>query len=607
MPSPDTKLLPVLRGLFAHFSRRRRLQLALLFGLMFIGALAELLSLAAVIPFIALMAEPERAFDFPQLQTLFTSLGWERPEDIVFPMTILFLGLVLLATALRLSLTWASIRFSFGLGYDLSVSLYSRVLHQPYEYHVSQNTSDIIAGVTKVQSVIGGVVKPLILAMTGSVISLAIIGGLIAIEPYVAITAGLIFAFMYYLIVRIIRARLRANSTVIAAAKTERVRAIQEGLGGIRDVLLDGAQPHYARSFANVDGRLRKALASNAFIGGSPRYLVEAVGIVLIIGLAYFLAATPGGLVATLPVLGAMALGAQKLLPLFQQIYSAWSKVMGNRQVLQDVVDLLDLPRPDQDLTVGLNVVKFRESIELDKIWFKYQRSEEWVLKEFDLRISKGARVGLIGRTGSGKTTTMDIVMGLLEPTRGRILVDGLEVTSGKRRAWQNKIAHVPQFIYLTDASIAENIAFGIPKKRIDYERVRDAARRAQIADFIENSGRGYDATVGERGIQLSGGQRQRIGIARSLYKEAEVLVFDEATSALDLETEASLMSCIDELDDDLTIFMIAHRLQTLRFCDLIVDLEEGRIVQVGSYDEIIANAESNLRDKEPEGSATNA
>ncbi len=287
-------------------------------------------------------------------------------------------------------------------------------------------------------------------------------------------------------------------------------------------------------------------------------------------------------------VSGALALGAQRLLPTLQQIYYTWANIVGNHASLADTIALLDQPLPVELLQPIPAPLPFQDAIRFDAVRFRYTGDGPWVLDGLNLTIPKGARVGFVGSTGSGKSTTLDLLMGLLMPTEGELLVDGQLISGNRLRAWQQTIAHVPQSIYLADTTLAENIAFGVPPDTIDLDRVQRAARQAQIADFIESRPEGYQAYVGERGIRLSGGQRQRIGIARALYKQASVLVFDEATSALDNATEQSVMDAIEGLSSDLTILLIAHRLSTVRRCDTIVELEHGRVVAQGTYEQLL-------------------
>jgi ABC-type multidrug transport system fused ATPase/permease subunit len=297
-----------------------------------------------------------------------------------------------------------------------------------------------------------------------------------------------------------------------------------------------------------------------------------------------------GGFAAALPILGALALGAQRLLPMLQQIYLSWSVAVGNKSLIEQVLQLVRL-RVDEELAHARKVpaLPLREAIRLEDVSFAYSSRRSAALDRVSFEISRGQRVALIGKTGSGKSTLADLLMGLLEPTGGRITVDGVPLTRENRRNWQRSIAHVPQTIFLADASVARNIALGVPAQDIDERRVVEAASKAQLDEFVGTLPDGYDTFVGERGIRLSGGQRQRLGIARAIYKQAPVLVLDEATSALDDETEAAVMKALDQLGDEgRTIIMIAHRLSSLSRADMVVRLDNGRVVELGSYSEVI-------------------
>ena len=438
-----------------------------------------------------------------------------------------------------------------------------------------------------------GVLLPLMLLISSGMLLVAIPVALIAIDPVVALVGTGGFGAGYAMITWLSRRRLRRNSQRIADEYTRVVKALQEGLGGIRDVLLDGTQPVYCEVYRQADQVLRRAQGDNVFIGQSPRFAMEALGMVLIAALAYVLSHQAHGAMKALPVLGALALGAQRLLPALQQAYAAWASMAGSHASLAATIELLDQPLPVELMSPAPAPLPLRSAIRFRGVRFRYASEGPWVLDGLDLTIPKGARIGLVGGTGSGKSTTLDLLMGLLVPTEGEVMVDGQVVTGTLARAWQRSIAHVPQSIYLADTTMAENIAFGVPRPDIDMARVRDAARQAQIADFIESRPDGYDAHVGERGVRLSGGQRQRIGIARALYKRASVLVLDEATSALDNETERSVMQAIEGLQRNLTILLIAHRLSTVRHCDTIAELEHGRIVAQAPYEELLQCSQS--------------
>jgi len=595
-------MLRMIRDFVPHVPRRRRVHFVLLMILMLVGAAAEMATLGAVLPFVTLLAEPQRALEFTTVQSLFSLMGWTQPESLLLPMTLLFVTVILIAMAIRLVLAWANNRFVFGLGYDVGIALYDRLLHQNYEFHIGNRSSSVIAALTKVQLVVNRVLKPLMDGFISIILAATIISTLLIISPIIAITAAVTLGGAYWAISKIVQRSLFRNSKIIAVSQTERVQAIQEGIGGIRDVILDGSQEHFLRSFARVDQRLRRAQAANSLKSLTPRYVIEGVGMLLLIGLAWSLSGSPGGLIAHLPILAALTLGAQRLLPLLQQIYNAWSEFTGNQHLMQDVLSYLSLPRripsnakganeptlPSSILTESIEKLTFSEELELRKVSFRYASETPWVLRDLNLTIPVGVKLGIVGQTGGGKSTLMDIILGLLQPTEGELLVDGVRLEPGNLQAWQRKIAHVPQSVYLADVTIAENIAFGVPKKLINMELVRRAAQQAQLAGFIENLSRQYDHPVGERGIQLSGGQRQRLGIARALYKQSRILVLDEATSALDETVEAALMECIDSLSSDLTIIMIAHRLTTLRNCTQLIRLDEGRILHIGNYNDVV-------------------
>lgn len=563
----------------------------LLLGLMVVSAFAEVVSLGAVLPFLGVLMSPERIFRYHAVAVFAHRWGIASPAELVFPLTVAFVAAAVIAGIIRMLMLWVSTRLAFATGSDLSIEVYRRTLWQPYRVHVARNTSEVISGIIdKVSSVTFVILLPVLTLLSSALLLVTMTLALVAIDPMIALLATAAFGISYGVISLATRSRLTRNSRRIAHEQTQVVKALQEGLGGIRDVLLDGTQPIYCDVYRRADHPLRRAQGANVFMAQSPRFAMESVGTVLIAVLAYVLSHRPGGIAAAVPVLGALALGAQRLLPSLQQCYAAWASITGSHAALAETIELLDQPIGHAHEREAIPALAFRDAIRFDDVRFRYHESAPWVLDGLDLTIPKGTRLGIVGPTGSGKSTLLDILMGLLEPTGGRLLVDGAPIEGDRRVAWQRAIAHVPQVIYLADATLAENIAFGVPWDEIDWDRVRDAARRAQIAEYVERQPGGYRTMVGERGIRLSGGQRQRVGIARALYKEASVLVFDEATSALDNSTERLVMDAIDGLDSDLTILLIAHRLTTVRRCDTIVELS-GRVVAQGTFEELLATS----------------
>ena len=591
---PTVDLPKLLSNLWSYLSRRRQRQVGLLVFLMLVSAFAEVASLGAVLPFLGILIAPERVLNHSFVGGVAQGLGITSADQLLLPLTLAFIAVAVIAGAIRILLIWTSTRLAFSTGADLGIEVYRRTLYQPYWVHASRNSSEVISGIiNKTNEVVFAVLLPLLTLVSSTVLVVAIMAALVVIDPVMASVAGVGFGVSYALVTWVSRRQLHRNSHRIAHEQTQVLKALQEGLGGIRDVLLDGAQSVYCGVFRQADLTLRRAQGSVVFISSSPRYAMEALGMVVIAGLAYALSQKVGGISASLPVLGVLALGAQRLLPCLQQIYSSWAAIAGSQASLADIIALLDQPLPEELLQPTTAPLLIQDSIRLDAVRFRYSEESPWVLDGLNLVIAKGSRVGFVGSTGSGKSTTLDLLMGLLMPTEGEILVDGQPIIGNRLRAWQRSIAHVPQSVYLADTTMAENIAFGVPPDRIDLDRVKRAARQAQIADFIESSPGGYQDYVGERGVRLSGGQCQRIGIARALYKKASVLVFDEATSALDNATEQSVMDAIGGLNSNLTILLIAHRLSTVRHCDIILELEHGRLVAQGTYEQLLEESPS--------------
>jgi ABC-type multidrug transport system fused ATPase/permease subunit len=555
---------------------------------MILASFAEILSIGAVLPFLGVLTAPQRVFEHPAAQPLIQSMGLSSADQLLLPLTFIFCIAALTTGAMRLLLLWASTRLSFATGADLSINIYRRTLYQPYAVHVARNSSEIINGISNKTNGVINTIMMLLNLIGSSVMLIAILIALLSVDPAISLAAFGGFGLIYAVIIRFARGRLLSNSQRIARESTQVIKSLQEGLGGIRDVLIDGSQAVYCQIYRDADLPSRRAQGSSAFMSASPRYAMEALGMILIAALAYVLAQRADGIAGAIPVLGALALGAQRLLPVLQNAYASWSVIQSGQASLQDTLELLDQPLPDYLNQPAGNALVFRQQISLNQIAFRYSPQTPWVLQGLDIVIAKGSRVGFTGATGSGKSTLLDIVMGLLHPNSGTLEIDGQAITAVNYRAWQSHIAHVPQAIFLADSTIEENIAFGIPKSQIDSERVKQAARQAQIAETIETWPKEYKTLVGERGVRLSGGQRQRIGIARALYKQADVIIFDEATSALDNETEKAVMQAIEGLNEDLTILIIAHRLTTLKNCTLIVELSDGGIRRAGTYQDIV-------------------
>ncbi|MBV8687910.1 MAG: ABC transporter ATP-binding protein [Alphaproteobacteria bacterium] len=561
------------RLMFALMSRRRRVQLALTLLLMLLAAAAELLAIGATMPFLALLTgqEPARIGRLPGLLAF-------HGRPFLFAV-LLLVGAAVSTAAIRLLLLWTGQRFVTGLGHDVATAIFARTLRQPYAEFVRRNSSEVLAGMEKVRDMVGSVFQPAMQGVTGTVLALCIGALLFAIDPFAASIAAASVAAVYVAISLATRARLQRNSRAIAETAVSRTKILQEGMGGIRDIILEGSQPVFEAKFRRIDLRFRRAIAGNALISQGPRFLIEAAGMVAIALIAVGMSLQPGGLVKAIPVLGALALGAQRLLPLLQQMYNGWSLVLGNLQSVRDVAALVRSPLVERR-TGSAAPLPFERDIVFDRVGFRYAGGG-FALGDVSLAVRRGEKIGIVGPTGGGKSSLLDLLMGLIDPDEGEIRIDGRRLDAATRGGWQAQLAHVPQSIYLADDSIAANIAFGLPPERIDRDLIAWAGRAARLDGFVASLERGYETLVGERGIRLSGGQRQRIGIARALYRKARVLILDEATSALDDETEAQVIESIMGLEGGVTLIMIAHRRSTLAGCDRLFRVEKGRVVEL--------------------------
>ncbi|MEE3035069.1 MAG: ABC transporter ATP-binding protein [Bacteroidota bacterium] len=587
----NKSLLFLLKKLWKEIKREKKIKLVLVFILSIISSFTEVLSIGSIIPFLAALSSPEELYGNDLTEPFIVFFGISGPDKILMPFTLLFCLCVVLSALMRLLLLWIQSKLTFSIGNDISISVYKKTLYQPYSFHVSRNSSEVIATIAnKVNAVVSNVIFSGLILISSALMILIITSALISINPIMVFTGFFSFGIMYYILIFLAKKSISTHSEIINSNQVNIIKALQEGLGGIRDVLINGTQETYFEIYQDSDIPLRNAQAKVEIISGGPRFILEALGMIFIAVLALSFSSKTSGLNSVIPTLGAIALGAQRLLPIMQMAYSKWTAMNVSKETLKDTLELLIQKIPPQAINKNLKPLSFKEKIKLNNISFKYVANSPFILNKVDIEINKGDRIGFVGTTGSGKSTILDLIMGLLEPSKGFLTVDDKVISKKNIRNWQARIAHVPQQIFLSDTSIAENIAFGIPKNKIDFERVKKSAKKAQIHRTIESWEKKYQTFVGERGIRLSGGQRQRIGIARALYKNADVIVFDEATSALDTRTEDEVMKAIENLSKELTIMIVAHRTTTLKKCSKIIDLKDGKSYRIGDYSDIINN-----------------
>ena len=575
--------------LWKHLSKRRQKQFAIMQVFIVIASFFEMASLGAVVPFLTVLSEPELVFQYEYLQPFIEFFEIGEASQLALPLTTTFIALIVLSAIVRVILLWSLTRLSFTAGADLSINIYRHTLYQDYEIHVSRNSSEVINGIiTKTRTVTTGVINPLLNLISTSVTIIGIIAVLLLINVSVTLVAFFGFGGLYFIVIYLTRNLLNQNSKLIANKSDLMVKSLQEGLEGIREVLINNNQNFYTQLYKNSDLQVRQASWRNEIVVASPRFGMEAAGIAIVALFAYSATLSLGGIDQFLPVLGAFVLGAQKLLPAIQKAYGSYSRIIGSKYSLIDVITLLDQPVPDSAILPEPRPISFNKTIELKNLNFRYSNDSPWILKNINLKIPKGSVIGIVGTTGCGKSTLLDILMGLLTPTNGELKIDNQLINQKNKRSWQAHISNVPQQIYLSDGTIEENIAFGIPAEQINHEKIKKAAQLAQIDKLIEGWEDGYNTLVGERGMRISGGQRQRVGLARAFYKQTDVLILDEATSALDDKTELAVMNAIEGFDKKITVIIIAHRLTTLRSCDQIFRFEKNYSTQILSYQEVI-------------------
>lgn len=566
------------RALLAAMGPSRRRQLIPLLLLMLVGGLAEFCTVAAVVPFIGLLSSRSNTWLLPGTATQLD------PATAV----ALFVSAVLLAGLIRLTLLSATQRFAFGLGHELTVAVQQRVLARPYLDHVRTHSASAIAALEKVELLVFGTLLPVLQSTSALVLTLFLLGALATVDLGATAAAAALLAVLYLSLLLLTRRPLAHASQVMSSSYDARVRLLQESHGAIRDLILDGTRERTVAAFRALDARLRNARIKGTLIGGLPRIAIETLGIVALALVMLVLVRRDGGLAAALPTLGALALGAQRLLPLAQTLFKTWADATANKQVVSDVLTMLDGPTKPQVLSA--TPLPFQRTIELKDVGFSYPDRRGPAVSGLSFSIRAGGRVALAGPTGSGKSTVADLIMGLLSPTQGAIEIDGVTLTPDLVPAWHRNIAHVPQKLFLADDSIAANIGFGAPSA--SRERIEEAARLAQLTQVVAELPDGFNTRVGQDGLMLSGGQRQRLALARAILKSAPVLVLDEPTSALDPDTERSVLDTLDQLQRrGTTIIIIAHQPTLLALCDKVVWLRGGEVERI--VDQCPASADS--------------
>lgn len=500
-------------------------------------------------------------------------------EVIEFMPVLFFVGAVIISALARLLLMYKTTQFINEAGREISIKVFEKVLNQPYQFHLQTNSSEIVSITAKSQRLTTNLFLPIVICVISFVLSIVILIVLTLLTSGLVIFLGSFGVLAYIVSITLTKRKVVEMGGIINDVLSKRIKITQEALGAIRDVIMDHAQESQVSIYDYYEKKYRGAQINLTVISMVPRYVIEILGVILVVIVAYIIGDESDGVLNSIPIIGAFVLGIQRLLPHLQAIYLNINRVLGSLFILDDIVGLLELKNENYISSKNKKLL-YNNKIQLKNVGFSYSgSSNKMILNEVNLEINKGLVIGISGKSGSGKSTLIDIIMGLQEPTTGEILIDQVALESSNLNNWRRKVSHISQSIYLSDSSIASNIAFGIPSELIDFERVKECAKDAMILDYIESLPEGFDANIGERGVSISGGQRQRIGIARALYKTSEILIFDEATNALDPTNEKMIIKNIinDSNRKGRTTILISHNEEIIKECEMVVYLKNGR------------------------------
>lgn len=582
----------LIRELFTLLTPEQRIRLYLLQVLVVGMAFAEIIGVASIGPFMAVIGDIEMLERDNYIAYIYEVSGVEGPSDFLFIMGLVVLMVLGFAAALSGFTVWRLSLYGAKVGMELSTRLYANYMRQSWLFHATGSSAQLTKQVaSEALRLSDNVIQPIMLMNSRIMLALFITIGVFIFNPSVAIIGLIIFSTAYLMIFKLVRIRLHKNGVVMSETTTVRFRLMNEGFGGIKDVILFGRNNDFIQRFKAASDKFSYARGTNSALIIIPRYFMEFIAFGAMIGLVLILIRNhQGDLTQILPSIAIYGLAGFKLLPALQQIYSCSAQIKGNivafEAIKEDLINSTRLkgkPQVESCKTVVLN-----KHIKLKNITFSYPGKEQPTLNELGLTIPANQVIGIVGASGAGKSTAIDILLGLVQAQKGELLIDNIAINDENRRAWQNTIGFVPQTIFLSEGTIAENIAFGIPAGDIDLTRIKKSIELAHLDELVNQLPNGIQTTVGERGIQLSGGQRQRIGIARALYNEADVLVFDEATSALDGITEKIIMDAIHDFSGDKTIILIAHRLKTVEKCDIIFIIDDGKVLDKGTYKDLM-------------------
>jgi ATP-binding cassette, subfamily B, bacterial PglK len=587
-----------LKKLFELLTLPERKRAGLLMGMILVMAFLDMLGVASILPFMTVLTNPSLVETNAILNTAFQAsslFGVHTTQQFLFAMGILVFVLLITSLAFKALTIYAQTRFALMREYSIGKRLVEGYLYQPYSWFLNRHSADLGKTIlSEAGTVVSSGMIPLMTLMAQSAITIALLILLLIVDPILALSVGLVLGIAYVAIFSLVSGWLKRLGQSRIQTNQERFIAVSEAFGAAKEVKVGGLEQVYIQRFAAPAEIYAKDQAIASIIIQMPRFALEGVAFGGMLVVMLYLMERSGSFAVALPIIVLYAFAGYRLMPALQQIYGAFTTLRFAGPAITALhTDLMSLRTADA-LQAKSSPMPLDQAISLNKIVFSYPNTPQAAIKGISLTIPAHSTIGFVGATGSGKTTTVDVILGLLEPQKGTLSIDGQVITAANRRQWQRAIGYVPQQIYLADDSVAANIAFGVNDQEIDQHAVESAAKIANLHDFvISDLPQGYNTTVGERGVRLSGGQRQRIGIARALYHNPQVLILDEATSALDNLTEQAVMEAVNNLGHEITIILIAHRLSTVRQCDQIYLLESGELKASGTYDELTASSQN--------------
>lgn len=569
----------LIKNMLGIISTKNKFKYSLLIIFVLLTSLIELLSIGSIVPFLMALGDAPKLYANPELSGYWEILGISKASELPFKLAISFGVLALFSGFMRIAMTYISAQINRSIILEFGKNIYQSVIFKKFEDHSKENSSEIVGILTSKISILNLALNSMSNMFASSIIILFVVTFLFTLEPEIVLSIVGTFGVFYFIIIGFFNSQLRQNAQIAAYQTSNLIQILKETLDGIREIILNNSQKNFIEMYTKNDFLLRSANARSTVIGIFPRFLIESIGIFGIAMFAlYLINQGDGTLGSAIPTLALIAMSVQRILPLGQQVYNGWALINSSSNSIWDTLDVISVTsKSEHEFIKSLKPFKFIQEIIFRDVSFSYNNNQTY-MKNINLKIPKGSKVGIFGSTGSGKSTLTDLLMGFISPSEGEIFIDNTKLSESNMREWQQNISHVPQKIYIQDSDIASNIALSKPNQPPDLELLKLAATKAELIDYVNSEVDGFNSKVGENGAFLSGGQIQRIGIARALYKNAEIIVFDEPTSALDNETENRILNTLYSLSREYTIFIISHNRKAIEGCDILIKLNDGNL-----------------------------